>query len=482
MQRSRSRGTTLLPPRRGRGTLVQLGRSWGTLVRPLRTRLRWRGRGREPGRGAQGVDEQGPQRAVERGAGEVRARARARAARRDDRAHEVDVGRGGPVEHRVGHRAEPDAAAVGLQRQRWRSAGRAGRAASAVAVGACSTSSPRRAPSSSGNAQVTDQSRRSRCSTAWPSATASTRRAAHHAATAAARSRRRPVPLRAPHDRARRRRSRRGRAARAAGRTRRHGPGRAARRRRRPARSGSRTSVSNPSGGVLVGRPDQPQHRRLVAAGQLGGRAGQLGDRRRRPVRGERHRTRRAHHPRRGRSGEHGGEPDAEPTDRARVVPLGRRAQRRERRHPRRVSGAPVFATRSSARPAATAPPVCPASAPTAHAAGSRSAAGMPIVGVRFAAVARPRLGLRQPRCAHRRRSRARGVGVGESDPQPSRTPRGVGGVLGQLDQPRVGVTAEAQVLLGVGVLAEPGGRGRPGGEDRRAQRGGAEGVGPPTP
>src|SRR4029453_17166986 len=74
VQPSRSRGTTLLPPRRRRRTLVQLGRSWGTRVRPpppRRTRLRWGGRGGEPGRGAEGGDDPGPQLAVERGAGEV---------------------------------------------------------------------------------------------------------------------------------------------------------------------------------------------------------------------------------------------------------------------------------------------------------------------------------------------------------------------------------------------------------------------------
>ena len=47
-------------------------------------------------------------------------------------------------------------------------------------------------------------------------------------------------------------------------------------------------------------------------------------------------------------------------------------------------------------------------------------------------------------------------------DLQPAGPPGGagrVGRVLGQLDQPGVGVPVEAQVLLDVGVLAEPGGR-----------------------
>ncbi len=70
---------------------------------------------------------------------------------------------------------------------------------------------------------------------------------------------------------------------------------------------------------------------------------------------------------------------------------------------------------------------------------------------------------------------------VAEGEPQPPRhvCPRGgVGGVLGQLDDEPVPVPPEDQVLLGVGVLPEPGGAGRPGVEDTATQTGGAEGVG----
>ena len=52
-----------------------------------------------------------------------------------------------------------------------------------------------------------------------------------------------------------------------------------------------------------------------------------------------------------------------------------------------------------------------------------------------------------------------------------TRGPRGVGGVLRQLDAPRVGVSPEPQVLLGVRVFPEPGGRVGPGGEHAGPQR-----------
>ena len=65
--------------------------------------------------------------------------------------------------------------------------------------------------------------------------------------------------------------------------------------------------------------------------------------------------------------------------------------------------------------------------------------------------------------------------------PQPpghAGAPRGVGGVLRELDQQPVAVAAADQVLLGVRVLPEPGRRGGPGGEHPAPDRGGAEGVG----
>lgn len=54
---------------------------------------------------------------------------------------------------------------------------------------------------------------------------------------------------------------------------------------------------------------------------------------------------------------------------------------------------------------------------------------------------------------------------------------RGVGGVLGELDDEPVPVAAERQVLLGVGVLAEPGRARSPGVEHPAPQPGRAEGV-----
>ncbi|CAM5534022.1 hypothetical protein SALBM135S_04823 [Streptomyces alboniger] len=56
---------------------------------------------------------------------------------------------------------------------------------------------------------------------------------------------------------------------------------------------------------------------------------------------------------------------------------------------------------------------------------------------------------------------------------------RGVGGVLGQLDDEAVAVAAEGEVLLGVGVLAEAGGGRGPRVEDSAAEACGAEGVRP---
>ncbi len=54
----------------------------------------------------------------------------------------------------------------------------------------------------------------------------------------------------------------------------------------------------------------------------------------------------------------------------------------------------------------------------------------------------------------------------------------GVGGVLGEFDDEAVAVAAEGEVLLGVGVLPEPGGGRAPGVEHTPPQPCGAEGVG----
>ena len=125
-----------------------------------------------------------------------------------------------------------------------------------------------------------------------------------------------------------------------------------------------------PGGRPFGGGPDQPQDGWRVAAGQLGGRACEVRDRLRRPRRGERHRPRRAHHAGRVGDRQHRREPDPEPADRARVVPLGRGPQGGERRHPAAVSARagvrdpqldcpPAFARDPRAQPAADPP--CPA-------------------------------------------------------------------------------------------------------------------------
>ncbi len=82
-----------------------------------------------------------------------------------------------------------------------------------------------------------------------------------------------------------------------------------------------------------------------------------------------------------------------------------------------------------------------------------------------------------------------RGTGVGgdedavaEREPQPAGGPGtggGIGGVLRELDHEPVPVAAQDQVLLGVGVLAEPGGAGGPGVENTTAQPGRPERIGP---
>ncbi len=79
---------------------------------------------------------------------------------------------------------------------------------------------------------------------------------------------------------------------------------------------------------------------------------------------------------------------------------------------------------------------------------------------------------------------RSTGVGgtqltVDESDPQHTRRRTGrVGRVLGQFDEQPVPVATQAEVLFGVRVFAETGGRTAPCGEDRGAQGLGAERVG----
>ena len=169
---------------------------------------------------------------------------------------------------------------------------------------------------------------------------------------------------------------------------------------------------------VRARRPHQPQHRQLpVAAGQLGGRAGQLAD----GVRGRRGRERDAavpgHDPGRVGQREHRGEADPEPPHRSRVVPLRRGPQRGERTDARGVQRC------TGVRDVQLGVPTDPAV---------------------------------------------------DDDPEPSRDARragGVGGVLRQLDAPRVGVSAEPQVLLGVRVFPEPGGRVGPGGEHAGPQR-----------
>jgi hypothetical protein len=70
---------------------------------------------------------------------------------------------------------------------------------------------------------------------------------------------------------------------------------------------------------------------------------------------------------------------------------------------------------------------------------------------------------------------------VAEGEPEPaghSGAGGGVGGVLRELDDEPVPVAAEDEVLLGVGVLPEPGRAGRPGVEHPTPQTGGPERVG----
>jgi hypothetical protein len=246
-----------------------------------------------------------------------------------DRAHEVDVGGGRPVEHGVGHRAEPYAAAVGLQREgrdqpggQREGFGGGGRGVRDVgAERAGERQRPGHRPLLAVALLDGD--------------------VGHLEHTGAAHSRHRRGPISTTPSRsraarrARRRRSRRGRAARAAGRVRWNGRWRAARRRprRRAAAAGPRSSTRR-AGAPRTARPAAV---RVACRGGPARRPGRGGRRPPpRPVRGERHRPRRAHHPRLGRDGEHRREPDAEATDRARLVPFGRRPQRRERRHPRR--------------------------------------------------------------------------------------------------------------------------------------------------
>lgn len=87
-----------------------------------------------------------------------------------------------------------------------------------------------------------------------------------------------------------------------------------------------------------------------------------------------------------------------------------------------------------------------------------------------------------------------RGAGVGgdeyggivalarpQREPEPARhtgAGRRVCGVLGEFDDEAVAVTAQREVLLGVGVLAESGGGGGPGIEHAAPQAGRPEGIG----
>ena len=171
---------------------------------------------------------------------------------------------------------------------------------------------------------------------------------------------------------------------------------------------------------VRARRPHQPQHRQLtVAAGQLGGRAGQLA--RRRP-RSPRPRTRR----RRARSTTRGASDSAS----------------------------------TAAKPTPNRP-TDPASSRFAEARNAASA--LDARGVQR------RAGVRHTQLA-----------VVHRDPEPARDTRGargVGGVLRQLDAPRVRVSPEPQVLLGVRVFPEPGGRVGPGGENAGPQRSGTERI-----
>jgi magnesium chelatase family protein len=71
-------------------------------------------------------------------------------------------------------------------------------------------------------------------------------------------------------------------------------------------------------------------------------------------------------------------------------------------------------------------------------------------------------------------------VTLAQGEPEPARHPGprgGVGGVLGELDDEPVPVAAEDEILLGVGVLTEPGGTGRPGVQNTPAQTGRTERI-----
>src|SRR5690606_1285756 len=71
---------------------------------------------------------------------------------------------------------------------------------------------------------------------------------------------------------------------------------------------------------------------------------------------------------------------------------------------------------------------------------------------------------------------------VPQGEPEPSRhtgAGGGVGGVLRELDDETVAVTAEDEVLLGVRVLPEPGGTGGPGVQNTPPQLHRAERIGP---
>ena len=464
-------------------------------------------RRREPRRPTQSGDDPGSQQAVEGRTGEAGLGHEREPFVRRDRPHEVDVGRGRPVEDGVGDGAEADASAVGLHRE-----GRDQPGGQAEGFGGGGRGVRDVVAERTGERQRPGHRPFPTVALLDGGVGRSEHTAAAHHPPPQRPDRDDPVLFRPPHDvpvdvdldeRGQGEQQ-----------VRCGGTGVGEQRGAVDAVAQRQPDLARVPRGRLFGRrPDQPQDRRRIAAAQLGGRAGEFGHRRCRPFRGERHRARRAHDPRRVGDGEHGREPDAEATDRARVVPLGRRAQRRERRHTRRgqrgagvrhpqldhglrPGGAAACRPRAP-RPPAACRPRCTGGLPPA--CRPRDAAGLPDpasrrlrsrgTGHAYCRLRPHRTGgLPGPACRSRGTSGQPGLVLpprhdsavvrrDQRDPQPSAVPGGVSSVLGQLDEPRVGVAAEAQVFLGVRVFAEPRGRSRPGVEDRRAQRRGAEGV-----
>jgi hypothetical protein len=177
-----------------------------------------------------------------------------------------------------------------------------------------------------------------------------------------------------------------------------------------------------PARRLALGGERQAQYRHVpVSAAELGGESGVvlrgLGDELCRVAAGEAHAARTGDHDRLVADREHGRKTHAEPSD-ARVVALGGGAQRGQRLHS-------LFGERSTCV--------------------RRDQDG----------------GLKQ-------------VAFAEGQPKPAgyaRAGRGVSGVLRELHDQPVAVAAERVVLLGVGILAEPYGRGGPGREHALANR-----------